>query len=177
MINRISTISLFLLYSQYLHTNCGAWEPGEKATVTLPEPTCQLVTAHHLTEKFSSSSSIHRLNSWNPNHGLSSHSCSSCVSPDTLRQSIRLHSNCKIHLSVLSLIRHSSDWKSLLSKIKCLGFLLATLHRKAVLHKDTHHALLYFIWKQPLPCILLLLISVHYLIAPQNSEEIIPQVI
>lgn len=65
MINRISTISLFLLYSQYLHTNCGAWEPGEKATVTLPEPTCQLVTAHHLTEKFSSSSSIHRLNSWN----------------------------------------------------------------------------------------------------------------
>lgn len=112
-----------------------------------------------------------------PNHGLSSHSCSSCVSPDTLRQSIRFHSNCKIHLSVLSLIRHSSDWKSLLSKIKCLGFLLATLHRKAVLHKDTHHALLFFIWKQPLPCILLLLISVHYLIALQNSEEIILQVI
>lgn len=58
----------FYNYSQYLHTNC---EPGEKVlalsrvTVPLPEPTSQLVTAHHLTEKLSFSSFIHRSTSWN----------------------------------------------------------------------------------------------------------------
>lgn len=101
----------------------------------LPEPTSQLVSAHHLIEKLYFSSFTHRLNS-----------CSQtidypftvvAVSPDTLRQSIPFHAICKIHLSAFSLIRHSSDCKSLLSKIKCLGFFLATLHKKAVQHKDT----------------------------------------
>lgn len=123
----------FYYYSQYLHMNCGAWEPGQKGwavTVPLPEPTSQLVSAHHLIEKLYFSSFTHRLNS-----------CSQtidypftvvAVSPDTLRQSIPFHAICKIHLSAFSLIRHSSDCKSLLSKIKCLGFFLAMLHKKAV---------------------------------------------
>lgn len=68
MINRIPTVSLFLLL-QYLHTNWGAWEPGEKDTITLVSAFTRTHlptgTAHHLTEKFSFPSFLHRLNCWN----------------------------------------------------------------------------------------------------------------
>lgn len=99
-----------------------------KSRVTEPSAgaTSQLVTAHPLIEK--SSLLIHaQIKQLKSNHRLSSHSC---VSPGTLRQSTPFQTTCKIHLPGLSLIRHSSDWKSLLSKIKCLSLFLATLHKK-----------------------------------------------
>lgn len=169
----------FDYWSQYPHRDCGAWEPGEPG---LALSSHSAFTRSHLPAGYCSPSDweiisllIHTtMKQLKSNHRLSSHCC---VSPGTVSQSIPFHTVGKIHLPVLSLIRHSSDWKSLLSKIKCWGLFLDTLHKKAVLHKDTHHALLYFIWKQSLHCIFLLLISVHYLIAPQNSEETILQLI
>lgn len=66
-----------------------------------------------------------------------------------MRQSIPFHTIYKIHFLVFSLIRYSSDSKSLLSKIKCLGVFFAMLHKNAVIQKEIPFTLLlvYFMWK------------------------------
>lgn len=120
------------------------------------------------------SSFMHRLNSWNPTTD-----CPLTVvfhqalwdSPHHFKLSAK-----SICQGFLSLDTHLTG-KVFCQKLNAWVCSLPRYTKKAVVHKDTHHALLYSIWKQSLHCIFLLLISVHYLIAPQNSRGIILPVI
>lgn len=183
----------FYYYSQYLHTNCGAWEPGEKGLAlsshsALPEPTSQLVSAHHLIEKLYlsahhlieklySSSFMHRLNSCNqtidypftvvavvfhqtlwdsPYHFmLSAKSICQCFLSLDTHLTVKVFCQ-KLNARVFSLPRYAR---------RLCNTRTHTMHR-CVSSGNSHF-----------PGIVLWLISVPYLIAPQNSEEIIVQVI
>lgn len=171
---------LFLLLQSVHNMNGGAWEPGEQglalSTVPLAQLTSQLVTAHHLTEKLPFSSCIARWNSWN--------------------QTI------DYPLTVVGVVFHQTLWDSpynfiLPAKSICQGFLSLDTHltgkvfcqkfsvwvfswphytnRLCYTRTCTVHC--YVSFTKSFPCLFLLLISVHYLIALQNSEEIILQVI
>lgn len=163
-----------------IYTQTGAWEPGQKGwavTVPLPEPTSQLVSAHHLIEKLYFFSFTHRLNS-----------CSQTID---------------YPFTVVAVVFHQTLWDSpyhfmLSAKSICQRFLSLDTHltvkvfcqklnawvfslpryTKRLCNTRTHtmHCCIAF-GNSHFPSIFLLLISVHYLIAPQNSEEMILQVI
>lgn len=136
-----------------IYTQTGAWEPGQKGwavTVPLPEPTSQLVSAHHLIEKLYFFSFTHRLNS-----------CSQTID---------------YPFTVVAVVFHQTLWDSpyhfmLSAKSICQRFLSLDTHltvkvfcqklnawvfslpryTKRLCNTRTHHALLYCIWKQSPP--------------------------